>query len=510
MSNEVITHLRTKDDVTQELGKMEAVFQRFGSSVKSQFATIGAAIAGTFAVGKIVAFGRESVAAFSEAQEAEAKYVAMRKATNEETGISIEKMKELAAELQNTTKQEDDHLISLAASLLKYENLTEEVFPRTIKLAVDMAEVFGSVDAAAMQLGRALNDPGNAMRVLKVAGVELTETVREQIKAFKEAGDVAGAQELVFKELEGRFGGLGQAMGDTFAGRLAKLNNQFGDIKEMIGEGLIPAIESVFPVLEEFAKRFKASMKSDHEDIPTKPGDWSFGGAMQSAATAVGGGLANLGEVTTYASDSVTEAFARVGRMFGSEFAEELYQTTRGRLAEQQREMNRRELEVKPPVGAPEETKKRDLEYERLFGLRPTPAKERSKEDEDIIKAMDKSEEELIKWAQEEQEKWRERAQRHAEEVMKQQREPWADPSPEKKDSFTATIESMESVSRRIQTSLASRSEDKPEDKIIKVSRETTAKVVDKLDRAVEVLAPIAPKLDETNATLRGMESGLA
>ena len=49
---------------------------------------------------------------------------------------------------------------------------------------LDMAEIFGSVDSAAMQLGKALNDPVNMMGALTRAGVTFSEEQKEMIKNF--------------------------------------------------------------------------------------------------------------------------------------------------------------------------------------------------------------------------------------------------------------------------------------------------------------------------------------
>jgi len=48
-----------------------------------------------------------------------------------------------------------------------------------------------------------------------------------------------GAQKLILAELKTEFGGVARAAGETFRGRIAKLDNAFGDLKEQVGETVI-------------------------------------------------------------------------------------------------------------------------------------------------------------------------------------------------------------------------------------------------------------------------------
>jgi len=509
---EVVTHLRTRDDVTQELGRLEGTFNRFGNGIESQFKRLGGVIAGAFAVNQIVAFGKESVQAFSEAQDAESKYVAMRKASNNATGIAVEQMKELAASIQATTRHEDDHIISVAATLLKYNNLTDDVFPRTIKLAADMAEIFGSLDGAAAQLGRALNDPMSGMRILRMAGVELTDELKDQIKTLTDTGQTAAAQEVIFGELEKRFGGLGKAMGDTFSGQLEKLNNQFGDIKETIGEALVPAIEAVLPKLSDFAARFKIAM-----DVPTTamnnlpsaqksatPGIFSgVTGAisnMTGAASDMGiNAMANLDTAAKLGGGIASMAFGETA--FGADLVKDAIETF------EKRQEKFAQGGPKEPVIKPEH----DQKYEEMFGGEAwlKGLENKAKEFEKGVEDMLKVEDEVIKAQQEAAEKWEENQKKVAEDIDKMNREDWGVETKPKDTSFQSSISSMQDTFNRISAAASSR-EEKPEDKIIKVNKETTKEVVGRLDKAVEALNTTAPKLDEVNRSIREMDTGLA
>jgi hypothetical protein len=100
------------------------------------------------------------------------------------------------------------------------------------------------MDSAAVQLGKALNDPVLGVTALRRVGVMLTEAQEEQIKQFMEVGDVASAQKIILAELETEFGGLARAIGETSEGKLQILQNNLGNTQEAIGTGLLPLLTS--------------------------------------------------------------------------------------------------------------------------------------------------------------------------------------------------------------------------------------------------------------------------
>ena len=513
---------KTTPTVEEATRSAEESFNRMGSSIAATAAKIGAAMAGAFAVNRIIAFGKESVRAASEAEDAERKYEAMRRASNETTGIAIDQMKELAAEIQRTTKHEDDHVVAVAATLLRYNNLKEDVFPRVIRLAADMSEVFGSLEGAATSLGRSLNDPSAGMRILRMAGVELTDSFKKSIQEMEETGNKAGAMNLILEELEKRFKGVATEMGDTFSGKLAKLSNQFGDIKEDIGSALIPAIERVLPFLERFGKELRASMKIAAEEID-KVGSRGRGGGPQFNFNPfssgwwnnASGGFANLDLVSqdimgfalggnplgnTKGGGGTDSRTFRGGGKYPTleEFLSHLAGTAAGMRAQATETMEQRMKETgqiggAAPGKAPKE--KRDYEYERLFGGESEDLEAKGAAVEKRVKEMLELEDTVARIRQEGAEKWRKMEEDAAAEREKFDKFADWKASPDKPNEFKSTIEGMGETFRRISMSAASR-EERPEDKIVKVTKEEMGKVAEKLDKAAEVLKPIAPALD--------------
>jgi len=137
---------------------------------------------------------------------------------------------------------------------LTFTKIGQDVFPDATEAVLNMAQKFGSVDEAAIQLGKALNDPIQGVTALRRVGVMLTDQQEEQIKAFMAVGDIASAQKVILDELAVEFGGLAKAAGQTAAGQFAIFNNRLDDMKETIGTALIPSLirfmDALTPIIE--------------------------------------------------------------------------------------------------------------------------------------------------------------------------------------------------------------------------------------------------------------------
>ena len=78
---------------------------------------------------------------------------------------------------------DDKEVIQTQNVLLTFTQVANEEFDRATEVAYDMAAVLGTdASSAALQLGKALNDPVKGVTALGRAGVQLTESQKEQIK----------------------------------------------------------------------------------------------------------------------------------------------------------------------------------------------------------------------------------------------------------------------------------------------------------------------------------------
>jgi len=208
-----------------------------------------AKVAGAVAVAGIGALATGLTVAVKEAADAEknlAQLDAVLQSTNGAAGVTRDSVLQLAGALQKSTTFSDDEVIAADNLLLTFTQIGKEVFPDATRAVLDMSVALGQdAKASAMQLGKALNDPIKGVTALRKVGVSFTDEQMKQIKAMAAAGDVAGAQTLILKELQKEFGGSAEAAGKTLSGSLTILKNTGLDILETIGTALLPVLKDL-------------------------------------------------------------------------------------------------------------------------------------------------------------------------------------------------------------------------------------------------------------------------
>lgn len=220
----------------------------------------GAAIlAAGFAARSFARFIGDSIESFREAESVAAETESRLESLGDATVVTADQMAGLAAEVQDysgiadETVQRSENLLLTFRSLTTEVAATHDVFERTVELSADVAFAMGGsgegMAGAALRLGRAMDDPARGMTLLRRTGVQFSEQMQKQIKELTTQGDLVGAQNILLEELEGRFGGVAEAMGETSAGKAARLAANFDDVKESLGElvsqGLNPALEGL-------------------------------------------------------------------------------------------------------------------------------------------------------------------------------------------------------------------------------------------------------------------------
>jgi phage-related protein len=244
-----------------KIGGFDSKVESMASKVSDGFKKIVTAAA---ALGAVKAVGDFLKSSIEDAAEAEANLTQLEtviKSTGGAAGVTAESVTNMAASLQKVTKFSDDAIIAGDNMLLTFTNIGKDVFPQATETMLDMAQSLGmDATSAAIQLGKALNDPTDGVSKLTRVGVTFTDEQKNLIKSLQETGDVAGAQKVMLQELQREFGGSAKAAGTTFAGKLEILKNAFGEVKESIGGALMPVLTNLMtwfsgkmPAIQDFA-----------------------------------------------------------------------------------------------------------------------------------------------------------------------------------------------------------------------------------------------------------------
>lgn len=211
----------------------------------------GSALRGAAVVGGILAVGRGLFSA-AEAAERSASAMAITEQVIRETGgaanVTSTDVENLSRRLSAMTGVQDEVVQEGANVLLTFKNLRNEagegndVFDRTSELMLDVATVMNSdAKGAAIQLGKALNDPVANMGALSRSGLTFTAQQKDQIKTLAESNNLLEAQKIILSELESQLGGVAAESADASD----RIRNALGNIGESAGTGLLPFLEDL-------------------------------------------------------------------------------------------------------------------------------------------------------------------------------------------------------------------------------------------------------------------------
>jgi hypothetical protein len=192
---------------------------------------IGAGLALVAAAGAAVKFGASSVKAYVEAQTALVRLQDAFAKFPRLADTNISALRGLNTELARKTRFDDDATASGQAVLAQF-GLTGQQLTKLTPLLQDYAAKTGKdLPAAAGVLGKAFL--GNT-RALKAIGIDYKMT-------GDKGKDFANIQRLVNEKV----GGFAEKEGKSAAGQAEILRNQFGELKEMAGAVLLPALVKV-------------------------------------------------------------------------------------------------------------------------------------------------------------------------------------------------------------------------------------------------------------------------
>lgn len=204
--------------------------------------------------------------AFLESERVSAQLSQTLKSTGYAAGLTKKEIIDMAGELQQLTRFEDDAIISAQNLLLTFTKIGKDIFPQATEIILDMSQALGQdLKSSAIQVGKALQDPVLGVTALRRVGVNFSEDQQKVIKNLVETGRQAEAQAMILKELQIEFGGSARAARDTFGGALKNLENNTGDFYESIGE--VVAI-----VGRDFVESMSQGVKSVNDFIKSEEG----------------------------------------------------------------------------------------------------------------------------------------------------------------------------------------------------------------------------------------------
>lgn len=200
----------------------------------------------------VIGFFKDSIAQAKEAEQVNAQLEAVIRSTGGAAGVTAQQARDLGEALQKTTTFSHEATVSAENMLLTFTNISKDIFPEATKITLDMSTALGQdLKSSAIQLGKALQDPIDGVTALRRVGVNFTQSQQDVIAKLVETGKGAQAQKLILAELTKEFGGSATAAAQTFTGQLEQMQNQFDDLKQEVGEKLMPYLVQFFQLIKE-------------------------------------------------------------------------------------------------------------------------------------------------------------------------------------------------------------------------------------------------------------------
>jgi hypothetical protein len=207
-----------------------------------------------------------AVDAALESQKISRQTEAIIKATGGAAGLAASEVGKLSEALAFKTGVDDEAIQSSLNLLLTFKQVQNvagegnDIFNRASQAVLDLGNVFGSTDSAAVQLGKALSDPIRGVTALRRSGINFTESQQDLIKSLVASGQSLEAQKLILAEVESQVGGTAEATATGFG----KMQVAVDNVKERLGAIFLPILErfanfisnSVLPRIDDFIDRF--------------------------------------------------------------------------------------------------------------------------------------------------------------------------------------------------------------------------------------------------------------
>lgn len=217
----------------EEFKKLETTGQ------KAQFAVQKAAIPAAAALAGLTAAAGFAVKAAIEDQQEQAKLAMTLRNTTGATEETIAATEDYIATLARNSTFTDSQMRPALEALVRTTGDVGKA-QGSLSLAMDISAATGQ-DLVSVSAALARAHTGN-YKALQ----QLSPMLRDNIKEGQSLDEI-------FKELTTTFGGSAEAMGETTAGQLARLQNQVGELQESFGQALLPIVEAILPVFSSLA-----------------------------------------------------------------------------------------------------------------------------------------------------------------------------------------------------------------------------------------------------------------
>lgn len=216
-------------DIGDNLGKGTDKSQQGSAGLMASFTSLKSATLGYVAVATAAALSiYKVVSIITEAQEVTNKFAFALKNSGIQSQLAVAKFKAFASSIQNTTKYNDEAIVSLG-TFFTQAGVGYDQLETATKAAIEYASAYGkTLEDAGNAIAGSYNGQARELGKLVPGVRQLTE---EQLRA-------GGAADILVK----KFGGTAAQEKGTLMGSLISAKNALGELVEAFSKYLMPVI----------------------------------------------------------------------------------------------------------------------------------------------------------------------------------------------------------------------------------------------------------------------------
>lgn len=206
----------------------------------------------------------KSKVAFEALEKSVTRVDTVLKSTKFAAGFSSENIQDQSKELSKHIVNQRDEILDAQGMLLSFHDIKGGKFTETMASVADFATFYKeNMTQAAMQVGKAINNPVKGYARLQRMGVEFSAEQVKQIKNYEAQGNLVKAQEVILRELQTEFGGQAAAYALTDAGKIQVASKAFTELQYKIGEIISRVEVSLIPAFIQVIETLKYMFNSD-------------------------------------------------------------------------------------------------------------------------------------------------------------------------------------------------------------------------------------------------------
>ena len=237
-------------EANRKLKGVDATVSQVGAHAGKGMRTAVGSIAKIAALGAGAALGglalavKQGTDALREDAVVAAQTNAVLASTRGIAGMTAQSVAGLADKLSMLNGVDDDTVQGAENLLLTFTRIHRDIFPAVTQAALDMSAALGTdANSAAMQLGKALQDPVKGVTALRRAGVVLDAQQIAQIQTLTKQGKLYEAQSIILREVQTEFAGVARAQADADPSR--RLGVAWEKFTKVLATAVLPVVNEV-------------------------------------------------------------------------------------------------------------------------------------------------------------------------------------------------------------------------------------------------------------------------